>query len=216
MATVRLESYDGRVLDLPPRCMRCAAPSTTIRSRKFSWHPQWVTVLLFVGLLPYVIVALILTKKARVEVPLCDRHKHHWLWRLLFLAGVPVVLVVGTFLLWLLLSNLGGQIRDSASFVWVICASLFILWLIAAAIMESLSIRPEEITDTTISLSGVAKAFRDAYEDELTASENDLDENVREHWRDRRRRDSRSIRRRPRHDFEEDEERPDTFRERER
>jgi len=91
---------------------------------------------------------------------------------------------------------------------------LFLIWLITAAIMESMSIRPSEITDSSITLSNISKDFRDAYEDELEATEREMDENVRQRWRDRDRRGSDSIRRRSRHDFEDDEDRPDSFRER--
>src|SRR5579871_4414997 len=103
MASVELESYRGKVRDLPEVCMRCGAPATVVRSRKFSWQPQWVIVLLFFGLLPYLIVAIILTKRARVEVPLCDTHKNHWRWRLFFLIGGPLILVGGGLILWLIL-----------------------------------------------------------------------------------------------------------------
>jgi hypothetical protein len=208
MAKVRLQSYDGRVRDLPSLCMRCGAPSSLLRYRSFSWHPGWVAILLLVGLLPYVIVALVLTKRARVDVPLCDKHKNHWLWRLLFLLGCPLLIGGGGVILAIALSSLEGPPKDASGWVCAGCGLLFVFWLIAAAIIESLSIRPVQITDRTISLSGVSKDFVQAYKEELAAWENEVDEAALERWNDRTRPRSDQVRRRPR-DSEED--RPDTY-----
>ena len=55
---VHKDEADG---ELPMICMRCGEPATVTRSRNMSWCPPWVGVLLIAGLVPYVIVALILT-----------------------------------------------------------------------------------------------------------------------------------------------------------
>ena len=75
MAKVYLRSdYGHEIVDLPPVCMACGAPATVRKRKLFSWQPQWVPVLILVGLLPYIIVSLVLTKRQRVETPLCERH----------------------------------------------------------------------------------------------------------------------------------------------
>src|SRR5262245_2698918 len=96
MATVYLESYDSDVTDLPDLCMKCGAPSSVRKKRTFSWYPPWVGVLLLAGLVPFVIVAVILTKRCRVVVPLCAQHKNHWLMRqLLVLLSLLGILALG-------------------------------------------------------------------------------------------------------------------------
>jgi hypothetical protein len=83
------------VKNLPDVCLRCGAPATLHKSKTFSWHPPWVYVLLIAGLLPFAIVAIVLTKRRRVEAPLCEQHKHHWLIRQLLI--LPTFLLHGGF-----------------------------------------------------------------------------------------------------------------------
>src|SRR5262249_28191839 len=81
MASITLDRDRLRAKDLPACCLRCGEPATLNKDRNFSWCPPWVGVLILAGLLPYLIVSLILTKRARVAVPLCAAHANHWRWR---------------------------------------------------------------------------------------------------------------------------------------
>ena len=66
----------AKVARLPSRCVKCNAPATYRLWRKFSWHTPWLFLMvIFPGLLFYAIVALIVRKTAKVELPLCDVHK---------------------------------------------------------------------------------------------------------------------------------------------
>src|SRR5215831_3550225 len=92
MATVKL--YDDEVDEgqLPRICMRCGAPADLQKRKTFSWCPGWVHVLILVGLLPWLIVLLVLTKRKTVYVPLCNEHKNHWFVRtMITLSGLAVV-----------------------------------------------------------------------------------------------------------------------------
>jgi hypothetical protein len=73
-------------------------------TKTFRWHPPSVylfLVLLIPGVILYSIVALMLGKKARVEVPFCEFHRS---WRkqriitglLLTFGFVPVLMLLGT------------------------------------------------------------------------------------------------------------------------
>ena len=73
MATVRLYRDETEDFDLPAVCMKCGAPATTWKSKTFSWHPPWVYVLILIGLLPFAIVAMVLTKRRTILAPLCAR-----------------------------------------------------------------------------------------------------------------------------------------------
>jgi hypothetical protein len=74
---------DGKVLvmsrgfELPERCVRCNEPAPGYRLRRdLSWHePMWALTLLISPLL-YVLVALVVRKKARVYVSLCPEHRN--------------------------------------------------------------------------------------------------------------------------------------------
>lgn len=61
---------------LPDRCIRCNAPAHGYRLRRnLSWHsPAWF-LLILVSWLIYLIVALIIRKKAMIDVGLCEVHR---------------------------------------------------------------------------------------------------------------------------------------------
>lgn len=65
---------DGNILvmrkeaRLPLRCVKTNEPVEQLRKIKMAWHPPWCLLLLLVGLLPFVIVALCLQKKATIMV----------------------------------------------------------------------------------------------------------------------------------------------------
>jgi hypothetical protein len=181
VADVRLESYAGEVLEFPDVCMQCGAPSTVRKRKNFSWFPPWTYLPLFCGGLPvFLIVALIMTKRRTVAAPLCEEHKNHWLWRQLLVVG-SLVGVIGVCFLAAILND--DQGNDPLS--GLLCAGsliLLVIWVILAAIVQSTAIRVKEITDSSITLAGVAPAFVEAYEEEWRISPDRLDDSAREYW----------------------------------
>lgn len=174
---VHLRDADG---GLPEVCMRCGEPSTVVKSRKMQWCPPWVGVLLFAGALPYVIAAAILTKRTRVQVPLCDGHKGHWLWRNVIIwvsfFGIGFVAMISLIALAATQNRIQEQIFP---FVCVGNIFLLLIWLAIVIGCQATAIRPKEITDTHIVLNGVSPAFAD-----------EVDANLRR--RARKRRDARA------------------------
>lgn len=59
---------------LPPRCVRCNQPASKRLLRRLYWHHPALYLLLLVGLCFYLIPALIVRKKAVVEIGVCDQH----------------------------------------------------------------------------------------------------------------------------------------------
>jgi hypothetical protein len=165
MPQIRLdrEDADGR---LPMVCMRCGEPATVTRSRNMSWCPPWVGVLFLAGLVPYVIVAMILTKRTRVIVPLCDAHKGHWLYRLLIVLGSFFLLLFAGIVGTALFAMAPRQFQDSAGpFMCLGGAFLFITWVVVLIVAQNTAIRPKEITDTEIVLTAVCNEFVDAVDE---------------------------------------------------
>jgi len=73
---------DGAVLvlspdaSLPHRCVKCNEPAEQpTRSRKVYWHSPWIYLLILINVLIYVLVAIILRKKAVIAPGLCATHK---------------------------------------------------------------------------------------------------------------------------------------------
>ena len=61
---------------LPDRCVKCNAPANGKRlTRNLYWHSPYIYLLILLNLIIYVIVALIVRKKARVQIGLCDQHR---------------------------------------------------------------------------------------------------------------------------------------------
>jgi hypothetical protein len=191
MATVRLEGWEDRGFDLPPVCMKCGAPATQFKERTFSWHSQWVYVLLLAGLVPFVIIALVLTKRMRVAVPFCDAHAGHWWKRNLFIVG-GLLLLIAMLIFGAVRSGPGGN--DSLSRALLIAVGIgFLVWIVLAIIVSLTMIRPTEITANSITLTAVSPAFVDAVEEEGSAERGrglDLDRDVRERWEGRQTRDA--------------------------
>lgn len=89
---------------LPRNCVKCGRPTNEpLLKRKFSWHSPWWALLILVGLLPYAIVAMAVSKRMVVEVPLCSKHLERYkALRLaaiiLLVASIPAMILAGTYL----------------------------------------------------------------------------------------------------------------------
>lgn len=156
----RFEATEGR---LPRMCMQCGAEAVTERKKNFSWHPQWVIILILVNLLIYVVVAMVLTKRMSVRAPFCDKHQNHWRWRAWFIwLGLVLVCVLGIgglVLFNVLNERARGRGSDLGGFVCLAVGAIGLIWLIAAAIVQNSAIRPTEITDDGITLTHVCQEF---------------------------------------------------------
>ena len=183
MATLRLGERPWEDAELPDLCMKCGAPAELYKEKQFSWHPGWVYVLLLVNVVVFAVVALVLTKRKRLRVPLCAAHRNHWLWRqvvavgglLFFLAlGVVTIAVMSEEGNTAPLEGLGG----------LLCVGTLlglVAWLFAAALLQSASIQPTEITDHGITLVGVSKEFVNAYREKQDVIGR-IDDLARERW----------------------------------
>jgi hypothetical protein len=186
MAKIQITKRWMAANDLPPICMRCGNSATVYKQKQFSWHPSWVIVLILVNIVVYIIVALALTKRLRLDAPLCQRHRNHWLGRglvtwLSLLALICLIIASA-----IELPEIIGPGNLSLIFFGGLFA--FVAWVIMAVILQQTSIRTVMITDEEIALVGVAPEFKEAMLDATELSEERLDE-ARVRWKDRRRRD---------------------------
>ena len=169
MAQVRLRRYEITEKLLPPVCLKCGAQAEVTKAKTFSWHPPWVGFLILMGLLPYAIVAICLTKRMKVYALLCHQHQRHWLWRALYIyLGLVFFLVLGCGGIFLLTSmeQRRGANNDFAGFFFLVTLLAFLAWFISVIIVQHLAIRPTEITDRDITLTNVSPYFADAVEEE--------------------------------------------------
>jgi hypothetical protein len=190
MAALYLHRRDTDRDYLPEVCMACGQPSCAHIRKNFSWCPPWVGITILAGLLPYLIIALILTKRMTVDVPVCERHRGYW-WKRYLLMFLPFFLIAGVGIAVGVAFSTPG--RDDPS--GLICFATFavgVVWLIVAAIMQTRMIRPTEITDRTIRLKNVHADFVAQF-DALRRSrrDDDWDEDGEEYEERLRRRQQR-------------------------
>ena len=111
---------------LPPRCVRCNQPASKRLLRRLYWHHPALYLLILVGICVYLIPALIVRKKAIVEVGLCQQHANRRL--------------VGILLGWLgFLVSLGVFVATVDSYPTV--GGVFMLAMIALPIVGLLMAR---------------------------------------------------------------------------
>ncbi|HUQ05289.1 MAG TPA: hypothetical protein VM261_22450 [Kofleriaceae bacterium] len=122
---------------LPPHCVKCGAPASERHTAKLYWHPPGWYALLLLSLWGYLIAALLVRKKAVLEVGLCDRHARRrrrgrmtgWMIVLggvaVMFTGDPIVILAGivAVLTGLLVASAMGRLavarRIDDCYVWV-------------------------------------------------------------------------------------------------
>jgi hypothetical protein len=164
MPDAYLRDYEVDPERLPPVCMRCGEPATNYRDKKFQWHPPWVAITILAGLLVYIILAIILTKRMIVSAPLCDRHRYHWAKRTTFILLGLLAVIVGVVVAAIVSSSPRNQ--DLIPIVWLGELVVFLVWLVGTIVAVVTQIGPREITDRTITLKGVCDAFIDAVDED--------------------------------------------------
>jgi hypothetical protein len=166
MAVVNLRGRWLRPDMLPNVCMVCGRPAKATLRKRFTWHPPWVIVTVLLGLLPYVVLALALTKRIAVDVPLCRRHRSYWGQRFLLFFGSFILMIVLAVATAVVLAEVLGDGRNGGggfACAGIICCIL--VWFAAVFGLQHMSLRPSEITDRSIELTNVSEEFVLAYED---------------------------------------------------
>jgi hypothetical protein len=168
MAWVSLTRYEAEEGELPHVCMRCGGPATVKKRYAFTWHPLWTYLLLFAGLIPYIVVAAVLTERARCYVLLCDQHKRHWLIRTLIVWGgfFGMIVVIGlAFLLMVTFTPQGGGPPWLPGLLFTASMVLIAGWLMSIPVCQITAIHPTDVSDRTVTLTCVSPAFIEALDD---------------------------------------------------
>jgi hypothetical protein len=162
MATVRIYREERGGEDFPRLCLKCGAEADSDVTNTFTWVPSWVIVIILAGLLPWLIVASLLRKSMRVTVPMCGRHRGHWLNRRLYLwLGLLGWIAYGVALA-VVADDLPKEVFPVALGVLIFGG---LLWLIVGLVYTNSGIKPREITDQWIELVGVHRDFEEAWDE---------------------------------------------------
>jgi hypothetical protein len=168
MAELRLGRFEAEQGQLPMVCLRCGEPATVAPIRAFAWYPPWIIVLLLAGAVPFVIAAAILTKRVRMPVPTCARHKNQAIiFHVASIAGIVFLVLLGFgSMVALVNSPKGGVAERLTGFSCIGSVVALLVWWAVVAVWGSKLVRPSEITDHSITLAHVAESFVAAHQEQ--------------------------------------------------
>lgn len=163
MATVRIRRGEAERDLFPPICALTGVPTEAVKKKNFAWTPGWTKILILGGLLPYVVISLILTKRMVVRLPMREGKHGHWMVRQAFLlVGVLFAIQLacaGAFV--------GSDYNEPTigSLMAIGGMILLLTVLIVGMVLVNRSIRPLEIDDLEMRLTGVHENFKLAFEE---------------------------------------------------
>lgn len=135
---------------LPPVCMKCGlAPAEHRRNQQFVWNPQWIVFLVLLSPIVAAVVALIVQKRGRLMLPLCQRCDSSWKMGTL-------LIVLGIF--WLVGALIGGAIAMGEDLPEVgvpLLVSSVVFFVVALVLARNRFLRAKRIDERVIVLAGV-------------------------------------------------------------
>ena len=142
---------------LPAICLKSNQPATGQLKRNLAWHPPSVYIGLLLGLFPFVIIALILTKKATIYIGLSDewfairKQKIARAWRIVLLS---IALGIG-------LPILGGITQQGPGVICPAALGALVLFLVGVCYgnFGARLVYPARITADFVYLKGVHPDF---------------------------------------------------------
>jgi uncharacterized membrane protein YqjE len=141
--------------NIPTVCAQCGAPATTQCRREFTWYPPWLMVLAIFWLVPFLIAALVATRRMKLKVPFCEQHRRHFSLRSMTL-GFGIVGLIALMVAIIVGIEPGSDLKTIAIATWFI---LFIAWFVAIAWQGQTAIRATEITARDMILVNVHESY---------------------------------------------------------
>jgi hypothetical protein len=135
----------------PPRCVKCNEAAVDPPKRfKLAWHHGLWYVLIFLNILLYAIVALVVRKRAEVEMGLCARHQQRGKLAVIIGWGGFAAILAGFFL---------GIYLDEG---WLAAVSLILVlpWAVVSIVL-SLQLRAAKIEKEVLRIRGCGRDFLD-------------------------------------------------------
>jgi len=158
---------DGKILvmsqgaELPYRCVKTNEPAETFLRRKLSWHPPAIFATILAGVLIYVILAMVLSKKADIRVPISHRIRKRRTMAIIVgwlasLGGVGLTILTCI----LLADSQNPAVKDALPFI-VIGGIVFVIFSAVFSSSIASIVTPTKITDRHVWLRGVNADYLD-------------------------------------------------------
>lgn len=136
---------------LPDICVKSNVPAKGRLTRKLQWHHPAIALTILIGVLVYFVIALVVTKKATLSIPLSDEWLARRKSRMLIAWGIAAAGLLMFVLGIVLGSRAGGE-----GFFLLLIPGFFLM--IGAAIYGQYACRmvwPQRITDEYVWLNGI-------------------------------------------------------------
>jgi uncharacterized BrkB/YihY/UPF0761 family membrane protein len=115
-----------------------------------------------------VLLASILANKMTINAPFCQAHRNHWLMRTLVIVfGFIGVFVVSGALLFVVAAKSAAQGADDKPMLIALGFGgvLLLAWLVMVVVLQYSAIRAKEVTEKSMTLTGVSPSFISALRD---------------------------------------------------
>jgi hypothetical protein len=147
-----------KMAQLPPICIKSNQYATQWLKRNLQWHNPWVALTFLISPLIYIIVAMIVTKRATIHIGLTDEWFARRRTRMLIAWGIGLssfaLFALG---IWLL-SNQPG---DALGVIPIVLSVIFLIVAIAYGQYACRLVYPQRIDDSYVWLKGVNSGFLD-------------------------------------------------------
>jgi hypothetical protein len=154
-------TWDGKQLVVPkqysfPRvCLKCASPEVhTRRTQKFAFTPMWARLMVLVCWMGALVAMAITTKRATLELPLCDPCHAKWkkARNLSIYTGLGLlVLIVGAVIVG---GGVGGEAGLLALPVAILVGAVGYVVLVRKVVIPA-TLQSPKIDETYVTLAGV-------------------------------------------------------------
>ncbi len=138
---------------LPNRCVKCNGPTDANHIRfKMAWHSPVAYFGLLLGLIPYIILAIVLQKKLTVDVSVCGHHRRRrrnavWMAWLGAVAAF-VLMILG-----------GASLRQPASGMSIVAGFALLIFSIFYGVLAFRIIWPKRIDGQRAWVKGVCREY---------------------------------------------------------
>ena len=138
---------------LPSNCVKCGKPTQDTMNKTFWWHNPVLYLIVLISPIIYVIVALIVRKSCKLNVPICEEHRgsyksKRWTGGLLMLASIP---------LWIAIGALGHGSDDAVGIGALVFGVTLLVGLIVFGVATI--IKPTNMDEQTATFKGAGEGF---------------------------------------------------------
>jgi amino acid transporter len=150
-----------RNAELPGRCIQCNAAVKPGKTRRIYYLNIWLQIVMLtlflvfnlLALLPIIIVSLIFRKTAKLQIPVCERHRRKRFW----ITATAVVLLAAS----IAIGVIAARVSGNGEVIFMVAAAMFAVAFVLAVVRGQL-LRAKKIDKEMLILKGAKLPFLDS------------------------------------------------------